>query len=402
LFFGLPKPVWLLGWVSLATDSATEAIYPLLPFFLTRILGATAVSLGIVEGAAEAANSVLKILSGRIADRSARKRPLVLFGYSVSSLARPLISVTTSWPQVFTVRVLDRVGKGVRGAPRDAMLATWATPHTRGKVYGFHRAMDHAGAVIGPALASAFLFFFPDQYRMLFALTIIPGAIAVSLILLVPEEPSSEKRSSGASTAIRLKPGAIDDADGRTAAHQALPRAFTSFMLVLTLFTLGNSSDAFLLLKLTDVAGSVKYVPLMWAALHVVKATTSVVAGSWSDRIGRRTVIALGWLIYAVVYAAFAVATTLEALVLWFLVYGFYFGFAEGTEKALVADLAPAARRGFAFGIYNTVQGVGALAASVVFGALWSAYGPAAAFGVGAALAITATALLFVAVKRQP
>ena len=402
MFFGLPKPVWLLGWVSLATDSATEAIYPLLPFFLTRILGATAVSLGIVEGAAEAANSVLKILSGRIADRSARKRPLVLFGYSVSSLARPLISVTTSWPQVFTVRVLDRVGKGVRGAPRDAMLATWATPHTRGKVYGFHRAMDHAGAVIGPALASAFLFFFPDQYRMLFALTIIPGAIAVSLILLVPEEPSSEKRSSGASTAIRLKPGAIDDADGRTAAHQALPRAFTSFMLVLTLFTLGNSSDAFLLLKLTDVAGSVKYVPLMWAALHVVKATTSVVAGSWSDRIGRRTVIALGWLIYAVVYAAFAVATTLEALVLWFLVYGFYFGFAEGTEKALVADLAPAARRGFAFGIYNTVQGVGALAASVVFGALWSAYGPAAAFGVGAALAITATALLFVAVKRQP
>jgi len=402
LFFGLPKPVWLLGWVSLATDSATEAIYPLLPFFLTRILGATAVSLGIVEGAAEAANSVLKILSGRIADRSARKRPLVLFGYSVSSLARPLISVTTSWPQVFTVRVLDRVGKGVRGAPRDAMLATWATPHTRGKVYGFHRAMDHAGAVIGPALASAFLFFFPDQYRMLFALTIIPGAIAVSLILLVPEEPSSEKRSTGASTAIRLKPDAIDDADSRTAAHQALPRAFTSFMLVLTLFTLGNSSDAFLLLKLTDVAGSVKYVPLMWAALHVVKATTSVVAGSWSDRIGRRTVIALGWLIYAVVYAAFAVATTLEALVLWFLVYGFYFGFAEGTEKALVADLAPAARRGFAFGIYNTVQGVGALAASVVFGALWSAYGPAAAFGVGAALAITATALLFVAVKRQP
>ena len=402
MFFGLPKPVWLLGWVSLATDSATEAIYPLLPFFLTRILGATAVSLGIVEGAAEAANSVLKILSGRIADRSARKRPLVLFGYSVSSLARPLISVTTSWPQVFTVRVLDRVGKGVRGAPRDAMLATWATPHTRGKVYGFHRAMDHAGAVIGPALASAFLFFFPDQYRMLFALTIIPGAIAVSLILLVPEEPSSEKRSTGASTAIRLKPDAIDDADSRTAAHQALPRAFTSFMLVLTLFTLGNSSDAFLLLKLTDVAGSVKYVPLMWAALHVVKATTSVVGGSWSDRIGRRTVIALGWLIYAVVYAAFAVATTLEALVLWFLVYGFYFGFAEGTEKALVADLAPAARRGFAFGIYNTVQGVGALAASVVFGALWSAYGPAAAFGVGAALAITATALLFVAVKRQP
>jgi MFS family permease len=389
----------LLGWVSLATDSATEAIYPLLPFFLTRVLGAGAVSLGIVEGAAEAANSVLKILSGRIADRSPRKRPLVLFGYSVSSLARPLIAVTTNWPQVFTVRVLDRVGKGVRGAPRDAMLATWATPQTRGKVYGFHRAMDHAGAVLGPALASAFLFFFPARYRTLFALTIIPGAIAVALILLVPEEtPSRAPRTAADAAAdIRLKPDAPVDGTGRD-----LPRRFTMFMLVLTLFALGNSSDAFLLLKLTDVAGSVKYVPLMWAALHVVKATTSVVGGSWSDRIGRRSVIALGWLVYAVVYAGFAVSTTLEALVVWFLVYGFYFGFAEGTEKALVADLAPDARRGLAFGIYNAVQGIGALAASVVFGVLWSAYGPAAAFGVGAVLALVATALLFAAVERQP
>ena len=288
MFFGLPKPVWLLGWVSLATDSATEAIYPLLPIFLTRVLGADAVSLGIVEGAAEAANSVLKILSGRIADRSARKRPLVLFGYSVSSLARPLIAVTTNWPQVFMVRVLDRVGKGVRGAPRDAMLATWATPQTRGKVYGFHRAMDHTGAVLGPALASVFLLFFPDRYRTLFALTIVPGAVAVALILLVKEETEANSAAD-----IRLEPDGVDDTDSSTAARQELPRAFTMFMMVLTLFALGNSTDAFLLLKLTDVAGSAKYVPLMWAALHVVKATTSVVGGSWSDRIGRRTVIAL-------------------------------------------------------------------------------------------------------------
>jgi MFS family permease len=172
-------------------------------------------------------------------------------------------------------------------------------------------------------------------------------------------------------------------------------------MLVLGLFTLGNSSDAFLLLKLTDVAGTAKYVPLMWAALHVVKATTSVVGGSWSDRVGRRTVIALGWTVYAIVYAGFAVTTTLEALVSWFLVYGFYFGFAEGTEKALVADLAPEGRRGVAFGIYNAVQGLGALAASIVFGMLWSAFGPAAAFGVGAALAVAASALLFVVVNQR-
>jgi MFS family permease len=388
--FGFPRAVWLLGWVSLATDSATEAIYPLLPFFLTRVLGAGAVSLGIVEGAAEAVNSVLKIISGRIADRSRRKRPLVLFGYSVSSLARPFIAVTTTWTQVFAVRVLDRIGKGVRGAPRDALLAMWATPTTRGKVYGFHRAMDHAGAVIGPALASAFLFFYPGQYRTLFALTIIPGAIAVALVFLVPERESDVAQPfRAADRNAGLKPHATPDE------VTPLPREFTRFMLVLTLFTLGNSTDAFLLLKLTDAAGSTQFIPLMWSALHVVKAAVSIVGGSWSDRIGRRSVIATGWIIYAAVYAGFAWSETLPALLAWFLMYGFYFGFAEGTEKALVADLAPSSRRGFAFGVYTAVQGLGALAASILFGLIWNAYGAAVAFGVGAALALVATVLLF-------
>ena len=375
---GLPRPVWLLGWISLATDSATEAIYPLLPFFLTRVLGAGAVSLGIVEGAAEAVNSVLKIISGRVADRSRRKRPLVLFGYSVSSFARPFLAATTTWTQVFAVRVLDRVGKGVRGAPRDALLATWATPSTRGKVYGFHRAMDHLGAAVGPALATLFLFFYPDQYRTLFALTIIPGAIAVALILFVREPAATEVRT----------PNAIQ-------ADVVLPRDFTRFMFVLALFMLGNSTDAFLLLKLTDAAGGAQFIPLLWSAHHVVKAAVSVVGGSWSDRVGRRSVIAIGWLVYAAVYAGFALSETLPALIAWFLVYGFYFGFAEGTEKALIADLAPASRRGFAFGIYTAVQGIGALAASILFGLIWNAYGAAFAFGVGAALALVATVLLF-------
>ena len=197
----LPRPVWLLGWVSLATDSATEAIYPLLPFFLTRVLGASAVSLGIVEGAAEAVSSILKIVSGRVADRAPAKRPLVLFGYGMSSIARPFIALTTTWLQVFTVRVLDRVGKGIRSAPRDAMLALWATPRTRGKVYGFHRAMDHTGAVVGPVLASLFLFVYPDHYRTLFALTVVPGAIAVGLIFLVREDDRLDVDDVGAELA---------------------------------------------------------------------------------------------------------------------------------------------------------------------------------------------------------
>jgi MFS family permease len=409
--FSFPRNVWLLGWVSLATDSATEAIYPLLPYFLTHVLRAGAVSLGIVEGAAEAVNSILKIASGRMADRAPRKRPLVLFGYSVSSIARPFIAITTTWTQVFAVRVLDRVGKGVRGAPRDVMLAAVTPPGRRGAVFGFHRAMDNLGAVAGPLLATSFLYFYPDRYRALFGLTIVPGALAIALILLVREAPrGAEVHGAGVHGAevdgagvpgagghvapLHLAPGTVHPAP----LHPA-PRVFVLFMIVLTIFTLGNSTDAFLLLKLTDAAGTAKYIPAMWAALNFVKAVISVVGGSWSDRIGRKQVIGLGWLVYAIVYAGFAFTSSLGALFAWLLVYGFYFGFAEGTEKALVADLAPAESRGTAFGIYTAVQGVGALAASVIFGVVWTAYGTAAAFGLGAALALLATGLLFIIVR---
>jgi MFS family permease len=384
----LPRAVWLLGWVSLATDAASEAIYPLLPFFLTTVLGAGAVSLGIVEGAAEAANSLLKVVAGGVADRRAAKRPLVLAGYGLSSFVRPFIALARTWTAVFTIRVFDRVGKGVRSAPRDAMLAAWATPETRGRVYGIHGAMDHVGAVVGPTLASLYLVFHPGDYRTVFALTIVPGVIAVLLILIVPEAPPLSNAPSGL--------------QGRAASAGqpvALPRPFGLFMAVLGLFMLGNSTDAFLLLRLTGAAGSATYVPLMWAALHVVKATVSAVGGSWSDRIGRRVVIALGWIVYALVYAGFAVSASLPALLGWFLAYGFYFGLAEGAEKALVADLAPADRRGLAFGVYNAVQGIGALAASVAFGAIWLVFGAPAAFATGAVLALVATALLFVAVR---
>jgi MFS family permease len=307
-----------------------------------------------------------------------------------------LIAVAQSWTHVLAIRITDRVGKGVRGAPRDAMLASFATDGTRGRIYGFHRAMDHAGAVVGPLAATAFLFFYPGAYRMLFALTIIPGAIAVGLLCLVKEDPVGSGFSRTPDVRLpstALRPGKPD------ATTDPLPPAFMQFMLVLVLFTLGNSTDAFLLLKLTESAGGVQYVPLMWSALHVVKATVSVYGGAWSDRIGRRAVIAIGWIIYAAVYAGFAISTSLAALLPLFLAYGLYFGFAEGTEKALVADLAPASRRGFAFGIYNAVLGLGQLAASVLFGLLWTAYGPAIAFAAGAALALISTALLFVVIR---
>jgi MFS family permease len=394
----LPRPVWLLGWVSLATDAASEAIYPLLPFFLTHVLGASAVSLGLIEGAAEATNSALKIVSGRLADRRSSKRPLVVFGYAVSSAARPLIAIAQSWVHVFSIRVVDRVGKGIRGAPRDAMLAAWARPSTRGAVFGFHRAMDHVGAVVGPLVASLFLWAFPGEYRTLFAWTIVPGVVAVVLIFFVREDPADTPSVSAARDEAAGGDPALASYGGPAA---PLPHAYRRYMVVLTLFTLGNSSDAFLILKLTEAAGSAQYIPLLWSALHVVKASASVIGGRWSDRAGRRSAIAAGWLIYAAVYLGFAMLSSLPALVASFLAYGLYFGLTEGSERALVADLAPRSRRGFAFGVYQAVQGLGSLAASVVFGVVWTALGPSAAFGMGAALALVATALLLTFMPRQ-
>ncbi len=377
----------MLGWTSLLTDSATEAIYPLLPVFLTHVLGAGAVSLGIIEGVAEGANSVLKVMSGRLSDRWRVRKPLVIGGYALSSIARPFIAVTGTWLQVLGIRFLDRVGKGVRGAPRDAMLAQFADASNRGRVFGFHRAMDHAGAVLGPLYATGFLLAWPTRYRLLFATTLVPGLLATAVLFRVPE-------AAGGGDA-RASSRAPDTAP---ASWRELPPRLWSFFGVLLLFALGNSTDAFLLLRLSEVGIATAMLPLLWAALHVVKAALSVYGGAWSDRVGRRGVIAAGWCVYAIVYLGFATTVTRAGLVAWFLVYGLYFGLAEGTEKALVADLAPARLGGTAFGVYNAVLGAGALASSILFGALWHAFGPAVAFGTGAALAGVATVLLIVTV----
>jgi MFS family permease len=378
--FDLPRPVWLLGWVSFFTDMATEMIYPLLPVFLTRVLGAGALSLGIIEGIAEAAGSVLKVASGWVADRTGAPKRLVIAGYTLSSAARPLIALVGSWPQLLAIRFTDRLGKGIRGAPRDAMLASFADPSNRGRIYGFHRAMDHAGAVAGPLIASAFLYFYPGEYRTLFALTIVPGIIVVLVLLRVPQ-PQTAARPAAPVTLTRLA--------------EPLPRSFWKAMAVIFVFTLGNASDAFLLLRMTDLGIAVFWIPLLWSALHVVKSAASVGGGELSDRFGRRTLIGLGWVVYALVYFGFAVYDTPTAVVIIFLSYGLFFGLTEGVEKAWIADLAPAASRGTAFGIYNGMLGAGSLIASILFGLLWTRVSPQAAFTTGAALAVAATALLY-------
>jgi MFS family permease len=391
--FRLSRPVWLLGWVSFFTDMASEMVYPLLPLFLTQVLGAGAMSLGVSEGAAEAANSALKILSGWLADRWRSQKTLVLIGYGIASSVRPLIGLATAWPQVLAIRFSDRLGKGIRGAPRDAMLADFAPADARGRVFGFHRAMDHAGAVTGPLLATAFLYFYPGNYRTLFFLTIIPGVIVILFILQVPE------RGDKGATA-RPDRGGSPTATAPDRVWR-LGSRFYAAMAVILLFSLGNASDAFLLLRLSDLGVKAVWIPLLWSALHVVKVISSLAGGALSDRFGRRGLIALGWLWYSLVYAGFGYFDTRAAVIAIFLSYGLYFGLTEGNEKAWVADMAPAHARGTAFGIYNAALGVGTLAASLIFGALWTRVSPHAAFLTGAGLAVFASALLFTMFKTD-
>ncbi len=383
-WLSLPPGVWILGGVSLLNDTASESIYPLLPFFLTSVLGAGAVSLGIIEGAAEAVASLLKIVSGRLSDRWNRRKPIVIAGYGTSAAARPFIGLAHGWIAVFVLRFLDRVGKGIRTAPRDAMLATLADDSNRGRVYGIHQAMDHVGAVLGPILATLFLALYPGRYRALFALTAVPGVLTLLLLRWAREAPPEHSAAAPAGTA-----------PPDPASRASFPAPLIRYFAVLSVFTLGNSTDAFLLLRLTDAEGGPKLIPLLWGLLHVVKTVASAIGGSASDRFGRRTLIAAGWIVYAIVYTGFALSSSFAALIGWFMVYGIYYGCVEGTERALVADFARPGQKGTAFGVYNAVAGIGALASSVVFGLLWSAFGPALAFGSGAALALAAVLLLF-------
>ena len=383
--------MWLLGWVSFFTDTASEIVYPLLPLYLTRVIGAGAMSLGVIEGVAEAANSVLKIWSGLLADRTGAPKRLVIAGYGLSSFMRPFIGAATSWTQVLGLRFVDRLGKGIRGAPRDAMLAVFASTSNRGRVFGFHRAMDHAGAVVGPLIASAFLYFRPEDYRTLFALTIVPGIIVMLILFIVPE-PKREAAPGTPATGV----AALDES------LRALPADFYRALIVISIFSLGNASDAFLLLRMSDLGIAPFWIPLLWSALHVVKTVASAAGGELSDRLGRRALIGSGWMVYALVYAAFGAFEATPAIVPVFLAYGVYFGLTEGVEKAWVADLSSANARGTAFGIYNAVLGLGGLAASLLFGAIWTSVSPSAAFYTGAALAAIATVLLAALFSSQP
>jgi len=376
----LPGTVIALGLVSFFTDLSSEMIYPLLPVFLAGVLGAGALSLGIIEGVAESTAAFLKVFSGMWSDRARRRKPLVLAGYSLSGLARPLIGLATIWPFVLVMRFADRVGKGLRTSPRDALIADVVPADIRGRAYGLHRAMDHAGAVVGPLIAAGLMGIVGLGLRTVFLLAAVPAVMVVMLIVAGVKEPvaDSQKRPPASSLA----------------GWQHLGPNFKRLLLALLVFNLGNSTDAFLLLRLTEKGVAPQQVALLWSLHHVVKMMATYIGGRLSDRTGRRGMVLAGWSVYAAVYLAFALVQAKLGLVVVFLAYGLYFGLTEPTEKAWVADLVPARLRGTAFGWYHGSLGLAALPASLLFGFIWQRWGVAAAFGTGAGLAAGAAVLI--------
>ena len=399
------KPRWLpgrnliaLSLVSFLTDASSEIIAPLLPLFLVGTLGASVALVGIIEGAAESVASLLKLASGWWSDRAAgRRKPLIIAGYALSSLMRPLMAMVTTPVQALGIRLADRTGKGIRSAPRDGLLAASVAPEVRGRAFGFHRASDHAGAVVGPLIAMFCLRQLGMPLRQVFWVAAIPGALAVLVTIFgvreVAAPPSATEKQpvqSAEERGIQVVPVA------------SLGVPFKRTMLAIALFTLGNSTDAFLLLRAGQLGVTVANIPLIWLMLHVVKMVSSTPGGMLSDHFGRRPLITGGWIVYAIVYAGFAFATTQWHVWALFAVYGTMFGLTEGAEKALVADLVPAHRRGAAFGWYHATIGAAALPASLLFGVVWEKYGARAAFCTGSTLAVLATIAFLTTVNAAP
>ena len=433
----IPRLVVMLGIVSLLTDVASEMIYPLVPVFVS-LLGSGALILGVIEGVAETTAAMLKLAGGIISDRIGKRKILVLAGYTLSSLVRPLTGLVSAAWQIVVIRMTDRVGKGIRTAPRDALIASSADGSIRGKAYGFDRAMDHAGAVAGPLLAiiTLLLLFLVfgireplNALRWTFLLAVIPGLLTIITIILFIHEP---EQAGGNRTTFVVNLRNFD-------------RNFRNYLIIMILFTLGNSSDAFLLYRVQEAihqSGAVSkivnsyeplrlmissfgdagtqesvvnilFLPLVWAFFHIIKVIFSTPLGALSDRIGRKAVITAGWAVYAFVYFAFALLVFLPPMVqlaatfALFAIYALYYAFCEGAEKAFVADLTSAERRGTAFGLYNFSIGLGALPASLIFGFLYTWFdriipgcGGTVAFGFGGAMALLSVVLLRLRVRE--
>lgn len=381
--FRLPRTVVALGVVSLFTDISSEMIFSLLPAFLAANLPHAPLLLGAMEGVADLVSSAFKYASGHWADRTGRLKRLVLGGYGLAALTRPLMAFVTVWWQPMAIRALDRVGKGLRTSPRDAMISLTVPQAYRAQAFGFHRGMDHLGAALGALLAAALVALGIAVDRV-FLIAAIPGFLGV-LAVAFTREP--------------VRPPPPEDAPA-SAKRAPVPRRLAWFLVPVVLFSLGNATDAFLLLRLADQGASAAMLPLSWLVLHVVKALVSYPAGQLADRLGPARVARWGWTLYALSYLALALSPSWQATFGLIALYGLYHAFAEGAEKALLSGLVPPDAQGRAFGLYHGLVGVAAPVAGLLFGAVWSGFGAAAAFLMGGAIAGLAALLLVLFLPR--
>ncbi len=390
---GIKKNVFVLGIVSFFTDISSEMLYPIIPIFLTTVLGAPFAIVGLIEGVAESTASILKVVSGWISDKTGKRKPFVIYGYSLSAISKPVLALAYTWHFVLGARFLDRFGKGLRTSARDALIADSTDTQYRGKAFGFHRALDTMGAVIGPLLTLALLFYLNGSYRLMFLVAFIPAIISVVLLVLFVSEKKSEKK------------------EGLGFKLSDFNREFKLFLAVSIIFAIGNSSNAFLILRARNIFENFGGVPsviasvfgsmavlavviLTYVVYNITYSLASMPAGMLSDRFGRRNLIVGGFLIFSLVYLGFALANQGYEIWLLFAVYGFYIAMTDGVGTAFVVDMVPTEKRGTAIGIYNTAIGLMALASSVIAGLLWDHIGAYAPFLLGSVMALAAAVLL--------
>jgi MFS family permease len=403
---GLEWNVFFSGLVSFFMDVSSEMVYPLVPLFLASVLGVNKSVIGLIEGIAETTASMVKLFSGWLSDRLGRRKALMEAGYGISAVSRIGLALAGTWGLVLAVRFVDRFGKGVRTAPRDAIVADASTPADLSRNFGFHRAMDQFGAVLGPGIAFVVLTASPGAYRTVFLLSVIPGVIAVLVIALFIRE----RRASSRVRVVDFQPAEAGAAraagDPTHLVRKVAQRVKTlrgpllNYVLITGLFSVGNSSDVFLILRAQNLGVVAALIPVMYLVYNLVYSGLSIPAGLLADRLGRRHVAVVGYLVFALAYAVMALVGSAAGAWCGFLVYGVYMAVADGNGRALLAQMSPSDRRATAFGAYHGVVGLAALPASVVAGLLWDHVSPAAPFWVGAVAGIVAAVLLIIFVPE--
>ena len=386
-YFGLSKNAFVFGFVSMLNDFSSEITVRTLPLFLSNVLGVKTSIIGLIEGIADTTATLLKIFSGYISDKIGKRKKLVTIGFTLSSLSKPLLYFANSWLMVLIIRFMDRVGKGIRSSPKDALIAESSSKADRGKSFGFNRAADPMGAVLGLIMASALLYMTSkgvglltaDTYRKLVLISTIPALGSVFLIVFFIKDINKPSSKNATMPSFNIR---------------EFDKSFISFLIILLIFTLGNSSDAFLLLKAQNSGMTVLNIFIMLAIFNFVTSVFSLISGKLSDKIGRSKLIITGWVVYSVIYLGFAFAQSTSHVFILYVLYGIYYGCTDGVAKAFIADIVPANKRGTAYGLYNGAIGIMAFPASFLAGLMWQYIGMSSTFIFGSVLAVLASFLM--------